>query len=311
MAKFFDRKVILQKIETVEGTDAAPVVATDAIQTRNYAPNLFQMDVKVRNLDIPFFGARPEIPTNLRRGAVFEIEMAGGGAAITIPPWMKVNRIAGFDPGVAGASSVVQTPISAAIPSATHYAWIDNLLTPTIGARASMGIRVVDQDFPFFTYTVLGRAPPVLHTESAPGVPVVTPFQTPVLANSANTTFMLDGFALPLRSLNLDNNNALIYRTLIGPPDKVIWTNRRWAGTIVAELPDLTAKNYFSYVPIGTTMALQLIHGTVAGNIVQIDAPKVQIVGYQLPNENGIVMIQLDVILQANAGNDEILITSK
>jgi len=311
MSKFFDRKVILQKIETTEGTDAAPVVGTDAILTRNYAPNVLDMESRTRNLDLPFFGARPQVPVALKRGATFEIDMAGAGAATTVPAWMKVNRIAGFDAGVVnGVISVIQTPISAAVPSATHWAYIDDALLKAIGCRATMGIRMADDEFPFFTYTVQGRAPTTIFEEATPGTPTVTAFKDPVIACTENTTFTLDGFALPLRSLDLDSNNDLAFRSLIGPQDRVTWRNRAWGGRIMGELPNLASKDYFAKVRPGTTMALSVVHGTVAGNIVKIDAPKVQIIGMDIPEEDGIAMLSMDVILQPNAGNDEIILTS-
>jgi hypothetical protein len=311
MTKFYDKKVILQKIETTEGTDAAPVVGTDAILTRNYSPTVLDMERRERNVEVPYFGAKPALPVQLQRGATFEIEMAGSGVAATPPAWMKMNRIAGFDAGVAGGSNVVQTPISASIPSATHWAYIDNLLLQTIGARASMGIRVEDDEIPFFTYTLRGRAPTSLASEAVPGTPTVTAFKDPVLACTENTTFTLDSFSLPLRRLELDSNNDLAYRSLIGPQDRVTWRNRAWGGRILGELPDLSAKDYFGKVRPGTTMVMTLIHGNVAGNIVQVSAPKVQIVGIDTPEEDGCVMLAMDVILQpSTAGNDEIIFTT-
>lgn len=310
MSKSYDKKVILQKIEAVEGTDAAPVVGVDAILTRNYTPAVLDMETREREIDQAFFGAKPQTPINLQRGASFEIEMAGAGGATDVPAWMKLNRIAGFDAGVAGGSSVVQTPISTGIPSATHWGYLDNALLKTIGARASMGLRIEDDQVPYFSYNVRGRAPTTLLEESAPAAPDVSAFIDPVLASTENTTFSLDGFALPLRSLELDANAELSFRSLIGPEDKMSLRNRAWGGTILGELPDLGSKNYFANVRAGTTMPMQIIHGTVAGNIVQIDAPKVQIVGIDLPEEDGIVMLQMQVILQPNAGDDEIIFTT-
>lgn len=311
MTKFYDRKVILQKIETTEGTDASPVVGADAILTRDYAPNVFDMDTRTRNLDLPWFGARPVIPINLRRGATFNVDLAGAGTATGVPAWMKLNRLAGFDAGVVGASSVVQTPISASIPSATHWAYLDNLLLKAIGARANVGIRIEDDEFPYFAYTVLGRAPSTGgETESSPAGPTLTAWKDPVVASTENTTFSLDGFALPLRRLELNSNNDLAFRSLIGPVDRVTWRNRAWGGTILGELPDLASKDYFQKLRPGTTMVLSVTHGTAAGNIVSIAAPKVQITSIDLPDEDGIMMLSLGVILQPNAGNDEITFTS-
>lgn len=312
MAKKYDRKVILNKIEGVEGTDSAPVVATDAILTRNYQPNVLEMDTRTRPLELPYFGARPEVPVMLRRGATFEIDMAGSGTAGTAAAWQTMNRICGFAaPTIVASTSATQAPITDAIPSASHWAYIDNLLLKTVGARASMGIRVEDDEFPFFTYTLLGSAPQTLAEEAAPGNPVLTAYKDPLLATQGNTTFQLDGYALPLRRLELDENADLQFRSLIGVSDRTNIRGRRWAGRILGELPDLSAKDYFTKVRAGTTMALSLVHGVTAGNIVEITAPKVQITGIDVPEEQGVAMVALDVILLPNAGNDEISLIAR
>jgi len=161
--KLWQRKTILAKIETTEGTDAAPVVGSDALQVLDYTPNFIDADGKVRNIERPYFGARPVGLTALKRGASFSMEMHGGGTAITVPPWMKVNRVCGFDAGVVtGGISVVQTPITDNIVTLTHWAYLDDLLIKTIGARGSVGFKIEDDEFPMFNYRILGVAPTTL-----------------------------------------------------------------------------------------------------------------------------------------------------
>lgn len=312
MAKNWLKKVILQKIEVTEGTDAAPVVGTDAIQVINYQPNFISTDAKTRAIEYPYLGSRPVVMAGFRRGSTFSVEIAGGGAATTVPPWMKLNRIAGWDAGTVGGSNVVQIPVST-IVSATHWAYVDNLLMKTVGARASMSIVFEDDEFPVFNYTVLGRSDTVLGADSTPGTPTLTGWQTPVLASTENTTFLLDTFALPLRRLELNSNGDLAFRSLIGPQDRVMLRDRPWSGSIVAEVPDIATKDYFTKMRPGTTMALSLTHGTTAGNIVAFAAPKVQITGdIALSEEQGIAMMTMPVTLLPNstAGNDELTITS-
>lgn len=312
MAKSFEKKVIVQKIETTEGTDAGPLVTADAILTRNYTPNVLDTDVKTRELDLAYFGARPQALTGFRRGATFEIDLAGSGAVATPAPWMVVNRIAGFDAGVVTASTkVTQSPISTVIPSATHWGYIDNAILKTVGSRATMGIRVADDEFPFFTYTLLGRAPTLLLEEAVPGAPTLSAFKDPVIACTENTTFQLDSFALGLRSLEIDMNVENVFRSLIGPADRMAFRNRAASVRIVGELPDLTTKNYFSGIRNGGTMPLSLIHGVTAGNIVEVTAPKLQITGIDIQNEDGIAMLAIDAILQPSSGNDEISLVSR
>lgn len=311
--KLYDKKVILQKIETTEGTDAAPVTTTDAIQVLNYAPRFMDSDTKVRNIDKAYLGADPTLISAIRRGASFEMEMHGGGlaAGTTVPPWMKVLRIGGMDPGTVGANSVVQKPVSDVV-SATHWAYIDDLLLKTIGCRATIGFRIADDEFPVFTVDLLGRAPTTLAETSVPASPTLSGYVAPVLSSSENSTFTLDGYALALRSWEMTNGADLAYRSLIGPLDKVQMRDRPWSGTIVGRVPDLTAKDYFANVRAGTLMAASFVQGITAGNIVQIDCPKLQISGnVELSEEGGEVMVSMPVTAIPNTGNDEVVFTSK
>lgn len=313
MAKSFDKKLLLLKIEGTEGTDSAPAAATDALQTLNYRPTFMDADSKSIAYDKPFFGADPVLLTSIKRGAAFDMLMTGAGAtASTIPPWMLVNRLCGFDAGVVtGGNSVVQTP-SSVIPSATQYTYLDNLLIPMIGARGSMSFRIEDDDFPRFSYTLLGRAPLILATEAAPLAATFVGYGQPTIASTENTTFSFDGYAVPMRSLEMNANVDLQYRSLIGPTDRVIARGRSWSGTLVVELPDLATKNLFQNIRSGTTVPSGFTHGTVTGNIVQGNMPRAQITGnVELSEEQGIIMATLPITALPTIGNDEITFTSK
>lgn len=310
--KLWERKVILAKIETTEGTDAAPVVGTDALQVLGYTPQFMDADGKVRNIERPYFGANPVLLTAFKRGATFSMEMHGGGTATTVPPWMKVNRVCGFDAGVVtGGNSVVQTPITDSIVTLTHWAYLDDLLLKVVGARGSVGFRIEDDEYPVFNYRLLGVPPTTLAAQSAPGAPTLTGYVDPVIASTENTTFSLASFALPLRRWEMDANADLQFRSLIGPADRVQYRDRSWSGTILARVPDLTAKDYFANVRPGTQMAASCVHGTVAGNIVTIATPKLEITGnVDLSEEGGECMMTLPVTALPTNGNDEITFTT-
>jgi hypothetical protein len=309
--KLWEKKVILQKMEVTEGTDAAPVVGTDAFKVLDYTPQFMDADGKVRNFDKAYLGANPVLMTAFKRGASFSMEMHGGGTATTKPAWMTMNRIAGFDAGVVtGGNSVVQTPISDVL-TATHWAYLDDLLVQTIGARASMGFRIEDDEIPMFNYRLLGRAPATLAAQSAPGAPTLTGYQTPLIASTENTTFTFGAFSPALRRWEMDANADLQYRSLIGPTDRVQYRQRGWAGTIVIRVPDLTAKDYFANIRPGTTMAATAVHGTTAGNIVTVTCPALQITGNaDLSEEGGEAMVSLPVTALPVNGNDEIVFTT-
>lgn len=318
MAKSWDQKVALFKIETTEGVDAVPTGAANAIRTVDYTPTFMTSDNRVRNIDVPYMGAKPSTLYGLRRGANFSVEMSGAGTATGIPAWMILNRAAGFAAGVPGASSVVQSGV-AAPASLSHYAaFLDeanaanSLLLKALGGKSTLGFSLADDDFPRFNYGYIGRPPQNLAEEAALPSPTYTNQMDPVLASTENTTFTLDGYALALRSIELNSNAELALRSLIGPQDFIAYRNDAWGGTIVGELPSLAAKNYFTNIRPGTMMPMQIVHGTVAGNIVQVDAPKVQINGdVSISEEQGKVMVTMPVALIPNLGNDEIVFTSK
>lgn len=312
MPKSWEKKVILLKEETTEGTDSAPVVGANALRVLNYQPTFMDAEQKVRNIEKAHFGANPVLMAAVKRGASFDLEMHGGGAAGTVPQWMKALEFAGFAaPSVSAGISATQNQTST-VKSATHWGYLDNLLLKTIGARASVGFTIEDDEFPVFNYSLLGHAPTTLAEEATPGAVTLAGIADPVLASSENTTFTLDSYALPLRRFNLNNNADLQFRSLIGPQDKVAYRNRSWSGQIVAELPDLTAKNYFTHIRPGTTMVLDLVHGNVAGNIVEIDIPKLQITGnVELSEEQGILMMTMPVTALPNVANDEIVFIAK
>lgn len=306
--KNWERKVILLKVEGTEGTDAAPVVGANALRVRNYSPTFMDADGKVRNLEKAYFGADPVAMANFKRGAAFELEMHGGGAAGTAPQWMTALRFAGFAaPVLVAVTSATQSPTST-VPSATHWGYLDNLLLKSVGCRANVGYTVEDDEIPIFNYSLLGRPPTTLAEEATPGAITVAGVADPVIASSENTTFSLDGYAVPLRRMTMNANVDLQFRSLIGPQDRVIYRDRSWNGSIVIELPDLTTKDYFAKVRPGTTMASSLVHGVTAGNIVTITHPALQITGnVELSEEQGVIMATLPVTALPVTGNDEVV----
>jgi hypothetical protein len=310
MPKSFDKRLLLFKIETTEGTDPTPVVGTDAILTRNLQAAAMQADERVRQTDGQYYGSRPSILAQIRQPVTFEVEIAGGGAAATVPPWMKLNRVCGFDAGVAGAN-VVQTPISASVPSATLYPWYDNLRIKTLGARGTFTMNFEDDEIPFFAYDMIGFPVTTGPDENTPGTPTLTAFQTPVLVSTANTTFTLDTYAAPLRRLTINVGAQIEPRSLVGPTDKAMFRNRAMTAEAVIELPDLATKNYYTKMLSRATSALSLVHGTTAGNIVTVAAPRAETGIITLSEEQGQLMATVPMrLLPSAAGNDELTITS-
>jgi hypothetical protein len=310
--KDFNSRVILFKTETVEGTDAGPVVAADAYRVLGYAPTFMDADQKVRRLDKAYFGADPVTMAGFKRGAKFQMELTGGGAAATTPPWMKLLAYCGFGAPTVGGSSVTLAPITPNIGAATHYGYLDDLLVKSLGTRGSVGFTIEDDENPILDISMLGRPPASLADQAAPGVPTITGYIDPVLASTENTTATFDGYAAGLRRFTLSDNAQLNLRSLINPQDRILYSGRSWSGQMVIAIGDLGTKNYFTKIRPGSTFPAQVVHGSTPGNIVQIDVPRLQITGnVELSEEQGKVMGTFPVTALPNTGNDELLFTTK
>lgn len=307
MSYNFDNKVILLKAESTEGTDSSPAEASNALRVLNYQPIFMDADQKVRNIEKEYFGADPVTMANFKRGARFDMEIHGGGAAGTAPQWMEALRFAGMGtPTNVPSTSDTQVPTSSPV-SATHYAWLGDLQLISIGCRATFGYTIEDDEIPIFNYQLLGRPPTTLAADSTPSAPTIAGVADPVIASSENTTFTLDSYEVPLRRMSMNMNADLQFRSLIGPDDRVIYRDRAMSGQIVVELPTLATKNYFSLIRPGTTMASSCVHGTTAGNIVTINHPALQITGnVELSEEQGKVMATIPVTALPDSGNDEV-----
>jgi hypothetical protein len=313
MTKSSEKKLLLWKIETTEGTDAAPVVGSDAIITVGLDATGLEGDQKVRNIDGQYFGARPTVYAQIRKPFSFGVEAAGSGvSATTVPAWMKILRVCGFDAGVAGGSSVVQTPISASVPSATAWPFYDNLKVAALGSRGTWTLTFEDDEIPMFNFTMMGFPPTGIVSEATPGTPTFANQATPVIASTGNTTFSLGSFAAPLRRLVITGGSVYEPRSLIGPTDKVMYRNREMTAEALIEFPDLTSKNYYTNMIARSTQVLQVIHGTSAGNIVQVDAARAEIGLITTPAEQGQLMATIPMrFLPSTSGNDELTLTSK
>jgi len=306
-------KVILGKLETTEGTDAAPTSALNALKVLNFATTFLNAEQKTRAIETPYYGATPFALTSLTRSYTYDMEIHGGGvtAGTTVPPWMIPMQACGFAAPVVGANNVTIAPVTNSPKSLTQYAYIDDLLTKILGARGSVGFKIEDDEYPIFNFDFLGVPDAAIASQAVPTAPTITGYVDPVLSTTANTTFSMGGFSPALRRFSMAANVDRQFRSLIGPADRINMRGRAWSGDVVIEVPDLTAKNYFTQIPAGTTMAATVVQGVTPGNIVQIDTPRLLISGAALSEEQGKAMVTLSVTALPNTGNDEILFTSK
>ncbi|MCP4595760.1 phage tail tube protein [Neptuniibacter sp.] len=304
------KKILLAKVESTYGTDATPAAA-DAILTKNLDITPYDGNTVQRDLVRPTLGNEEAINVAPNVKVSFEVEIAGSGAAGTAPAWGSVLRACGFSETVNAGTDVQYQPVSSSFESASLHYEQDGQIHKVLGCRGSVSFDLSSGGIPVMKFSFTGLyAKPVTGSLTAD----LSAFQVPLPVTKANTpTYTIHGYSAIANSFSVDMSNNVVHRNQIGH-EEISITDRSPSGQMVIDAPTLTDKDMFALVESHngiTTDAVQVVHGTVAGNIVQIDAPKVQLSGISGTDLDGQYAYQLNTSFIPDAGDDEIVITVK
>lgn len=300
------KKWILAVDESTYGTDPTPDAA-NAILTSNCQVQPHQGTRVSRNLDRAGLGNDAEIATGRFTTVSFDVELAGSGSAGTAPGWGVLMLGCGFAETVEVDTSVTYDPVSTGFDSLTIYYYLDGELHKLTGARGSVSFNLSRDQIPMMSFTFTG-----LHNDpTAPTVisPDNSAFVTPIPVTEANTpTYTVDGFAVKAETFSLDMANNVAYRNVVNS-ESVLITDRAPAGSIVFEQEAIGTKNFWVPAKEGSLIAVDIVHGVTAGNIVQITGSQVQLSQPSLGDSDGISTMTFNTLwVPTDSGDDEVSI---
>ena len=96
MTRKYRKLALLAKIEATEGTDSVPTGAADAIQANDVSITPMAGNEETRNLMLPWLGNQGVVLTGDYVQMEFSVEVAGAGAAGTVPPYGALLRASGM-----------------------------------------------------------------------------------------------------------------------------------------------------------------------------------------------------------------------
>ncbi len=308
MARFYRKLAILAKIEGTYGTDASPTGGADAMLMREVTITPMEGQEVSRDLITPYMGHQGVILAGIHTKISGKIEIAGAGAAGDVPAWGALLRACGFSETVTPSTKVDYAPVSDTFPAVTIYYNADGVNHILLGARGTVRLEFNAQQIPYFTFEMTGLKGTVADT--ALPTTDLTAFVTPLIVNKANTSLTLHSHAAIAESLTIDVAAQVEPRLLINH-ESIQVTDRMSTGQAVIEATSLATKDWFSIATARTRAALAFAHGTTAGNIVELAAPKVEIGRPTQGQTQKILNYTLPLMLVPNAGNDELVVTVK
>ncbi len=296
---------MLHKLEATYGTDAAPLAA-DAIIGSNVTFTPIEGQEVSRDLLLPYMGNQGVVLAGIYARVEFDIEIAGAGAAGTVPKYGSVLRVSGMSETIEADESVTYDIVEDAVESGSLYFVSDKVQHVLLGGQASIAPSFVPSAIPHYRVTYLGLLGTITDVGAMPAVSMAG-WTTPLHVSKANTTMTLHGWSSVAESLSIDLGNTLTPRFLIGD-EKILISDRSSTGTAVVEARALSEINWFDRALNRTRGPLSLIHGKTAGNIVEVNAPAIEVGRPTQGQTNGIINYSLPLSLCPVTGLDELQI---
>lgn len=306
MAKSMKKMLLLAKKETTAGTDATPTAAANAILCRAMMPEPITAEQVQRNLIRPWKGNSGSLTVGEHRKFTFEVELAGAGAAGTAPAWGLLLEACGFAATITAGTDVTYDLVSEGEPTLTLYGYIDKTKFAITNAKGTVSFELNAKAIPVMKFEFLGVYIVATEEVAMPTGVDYAAFIQPKTVGKVNTpTFSFYGLAACTSAFSINLANALAWRELINcaaphSPD------RQPTGSVTMEMPSVTTKNWAEVVRESTVGACQLVHGTTAGNIVELAMPAVQCKPFTLQDDQSIAMINMPFDINPILGNDEL-----
>lgn len=309
MAKKIRKTLLLVGLQTVVGT-AATIVAADAVLARSVTLTPLQVEYASRDLIRTYFGNSAQIPISESASVDFEVELAGAGTAGLAPAWGKLLRGCAFAETLETGVSATYTPVSDLLELVTLHVYIDGLFHKITDALGTVSLELTAKGIPVLKFKFMGAYNPIVDAANLTGINY-SAFLQPLGVNKRNTpAWSFYGYSGCLQSVAIDMANTLIWRELIKCQGAEI-TDRKPTGSIAMELPTIAQFDWPTKVRDALPGPLTVTHGTVAGNIVQVNAPAAQLTSPTYTDQDGVAMLSASLTVIPVLGNDEVEIVVK
>lgn len=303
--------LVMAKAQTGVGVEATLAAGSNAMLARSVGPSLIKGDFVDRSLIRPFMGNSPSIVAGQYRTLELEVELAGSGTAGTAPAFDPLLMSCGFSKTTTAGVSVAYQPVTSGEIYLTLVCNLDGTQFKLTDAIGTVKFEMNPKAIPVMKYTFTGVYSAATDVTMPTGISFAS-FIDPITVGRVNSpTFTMFGFSPAVEQFGFDVGNQIVWRELLNKSG-ASRTDRKPTATALIEMTNVATKSWGEMIRQSTTGALQMVHGTTAGNIVQIDMPKVSVSQEPtISDSNGEAMLNLTMNVNPNAGNDELVLTFK
>ncbi len=320
MAGSIQNTVILLKVETTSGTDAAPTNTADAVLMMISGLSA-KIEQKMATRDVlrGAFGAPDMLPYTRRGSIKFSVDLAGSGALGTAPQWGDLLLGCGFTEIVTASTRVDYVPASTALKSLTIWAYWNGKLEKFTYCAGSVKLNLKVGEVPKLDFTFTGLVTSV--AASAAPTPTLTAWIRPLAVGPINTSqinlggtysagAIAGGTAFNFQEASFDIGNDAQDIDL-ATSEVVGVFGRSPVASLVADLGATAVVTQYTNMAAGTQTSIGLTHGTVAGNKVLIYAPAGVINDIDDNVQGNVMLNSMGFSLQpTSALNDELRIVA-
>lgn len=304
------RKIIVAKIESVEGTGENLVVGDAGILAID--PK-FEVDFKMHERNNQLNSLSPLVPIPGARSAKisFRAEVKGAGIAYTnlikpaLSPYLRACGFAETVVTTSGSESVTYLPASSGVPSLTIWVYIDGVIKKARGCRGNVKFSGKLGEPVFAEFNFEG-----VFTEVIDGAMLSPTFEATVPPVVLGNTLTLDSYAMIAESISFDMGNTLALRTSMSAPDGYLSANitdRKPTGQLDPEMVTVATYDFFGKWKAGNPAALTFgpIGPLNAYNKFTITAPRMVYTSVGEGDRQGDLIADLSFMLCRNTGDDE------
>ena len=308
MALLTQKSILLAKIESTYATDPTPTTSADAISVYNVELEIVREPNERIPIDVTLSPLTPVMGMGEAKVS-FECDLKNSGTAGTAPDWLVLAKGCGYANTNVPATSDTLKPDDTPTDSVTIWTYKDGLLYKVVGCRGEMKLDFEAGKLVKLKFEFQGRY--AIPTDIALPAAVTLDSTKPVPALA--TSFTLGSYAAVIDKLELGLNNEIVKNedmnaTYGVQSFEIVSRKPKGKCGINAILRATSNADFWSYMDAGTTKALSIVIGSVAGNIATITAPVCVVTSVKPVSKDGIDMFELEFDLTRSSGGDELSI---